>query len=247
VKKLDEWVKAGGVLYATAGLGQRNEFDEEDPAFLKLLGLKSVTTKKNAIAPRTLLELPLAEPIDVLTLDGKKVPCYGMKQTLTPSTAKVLATWADRSAAVTSQAHGKGTVFAVGTLAGAAWQRTGLKPIPYARGGRLTVYNPTGFDATASKLVRLALDARKPQQAAWAGTEGVEAVVIDHPDGTLLTLVNWTNAPIKSLPVSVRLEKAPASARSVSGQKAVSVKYADGVASFTLELAEGDFVLLAKK
>src|SRR5262249_4336678 len=47
VKKLDEWVKGGGVLYAAAGLGHRNEFDEEDAGLLKLLGLKAVTTKKN--------------------------------------------------------------------------------------------------------------------------------------------------------------------------------------------------------
>ena len=95
-------------------------------ALLTLLGLKSVATKKNAIAPRTLLELPLAEPIDTLTLDGKQVKCYGMKQTLTPSTAaKVLAKWEDGSAAVTQRKHGKGTAFAVGTLAGASWMRTG--------------------------------------------------------------------------------------------------------------------------
>src|SRR5207302_3518410 len=67
VRRLDDWVKAGGVLYATAGLGVRNEFDEPDPGLTRLLGLSEVKTKKNAIAPRTLLELPLLELIDTLS------------------------------------------------------------------------------------------------------------------------------------------------------------------------------------
>lgn len=247
VRRLDEWVSAGGTLYAAAGLGHRNEFDEPDSAFLGLLGLKAVETKKNAIAPRTLLELPLAEPIDSLTLDGEKVKCYGMKQSLTPSTAKVLAKWQDGTAAATERKHGKGTAFAVGTLAGASWMRTGLRPIPYARGGRGTVYNPTGFSPAATKLACLGVDSRKPDRAAWTSEPGVEAVVMDHADGTLVTLVNWTNGPVAKLAVSVKLDRAPTSARSVSGQKAVEVKHEAGVARFTIDLAEGDFVMLAKK
>ena len=47
--------------------------------------------------------------------------------------------------------------------------------------------------------------------------------------------------------MSVRLAKAPTSARSVTGQKAVAVTYREGVARFTIDLAEGDFVLLAGK
>ncbi len=247
VRKLDEWVKAGGVLYATAGLGTHNEHDEPDPGLLDLLGLRQAKTTRNAAAPRTLLELPLLEPIDTLSLDGKKVACVGMRQVLTPGKAKVLGKWADGSAAVTVHAHGKGQAFAVGTLAGAAYLRTGLRKVPYARGGRGTLYNPVGFDATATRLARLAVDARKPVQSAWTANPGVEATVIDHPDGTLVTLVNWTNGPLEKLTVNVRLAVAPASARSVTGQKAVAVQYADGVARFTLDLAEGDFVLLPRK
>ena len=75
---------------------------------------------------------------------------------------------------------------------------------------------------------------------------GVEAVVTDHKDGTVVTLVNWTNAPLKGLPVSVRLSAAPGSARSVSGQKEVPVKYADGVVTFNVDLEEADYILLPR-
>src|SRR4029450_1050712 len=66
VPKLDEWVKAGGVLYACAGLGLKNEFGEPQPEMLKLLGLKDVKTTKNAYHMRTLLELPLCEAIGLI-------------------------------------------------------------------------------------------------------------------------------------------------------------------------------------
>ncbi|MFO0880426.1 MAG: beta-galactosidase trimerization domain-containing protein [Gemmataceae bacterium] len=246
VQKLAAWVKDGGVLYAAAGLGHRNEFDEPSDALLALLGLKSVTTTKNAIAPRTLLELPLATPIDTLTLDGKKIAAYGLRQTLVPTTAKVLGTWADGTAAVTVQTVGKGQAFAVGTLPGASYLRTGLKQIPYARGGRGTVYNPTGFDPAATSLVRLAVDARKPAQPAVCSVPGVEAIVLDHPAGTLLTLVNWTDSAQKNLSVRLQMPYAPKQAWSVTHQKEIARKAVPGGVDLTLDLAEGDFILLPR-
>src|SRR5262249_28826709 len=70
VPKLDAWVKAGGILYAAAGIGHLNEFGEPEPAMRKLLGLKDSKLQKNVVILRTLLELPLLEPIDTITLGG---------------------------------------------------------------------------------------------------------------------------------------------------------------------------------
>ncbi len=163
-----------------------------------------------------------------------------------PDTAKVLGTWSDGSAAVTVHRHGNGRAFAVGTLAGNTYMKTALKPIPFARGGRKTIYNPVQFDSAATKLVRLAVDARQPEQAAVCGDPGVEAVVLDHKDGTLVTLVNWTNAPRKDLSIRVRLTAAPKQVRSVSGQKTIPSTFADGVLTFRVDLTEADFIMLPK-
>ena len=246
VAKLDAWVESGGVLYACAGCGHLNQFNAPEPAMTKLLGLKGSTIEKDAVILRTLLELPLLPPIDTITLNGQKVPAVGMRQRLAPASAKVLGTWSDGSAAVTVHEYGKGKAFAVGTLAGNSWMKTALKPIPWARGGRKTVYNPTEFDPAATHLVRLGAEARKVEQPVTCSVAGVEGIVIDHPQGTLLTLVNWTNAPIQGLKVAVRLPATPKSVRSVTGQKPVPVSYASGVASLTLDLAEGDFLLLSQ-
>lgn len=246
VPKLDAWVQAGGILYAAAGIGHKNQFDQPEPAMMKLLGLQSCTTTKNVTILRTLLELPLLEPIDTITLDGDKVPAMGMKQTLTPAGAKVLGTWKDGSAAVTAREHGKGKAFAVGSLAGNSYMKTALRVTPWARGGRKMLYNPTDFAPAAERLVRLGVDAKPIPEAVVCSNPHVEGVVLDHPQGTLLTLVNWSNEPLKDLKVTVRLPAKPREARTVSGQKTLPVEYKDGAASFALPLAEADYILLPK-
>ncbi len=51
IPKLEEWVKAGGILYCCAGCGHLNQYGEPEPAMLKLLGLKEIRTTKNALPP----------------------------------------------------------------------------------------------------------------------------------------------------------------------------------------------------
>ena len=248
VKKLDDWVQKGGVLYATAGCGQFNQFGEPEPAMRKLLGLKDAKLDKNAIVIRTLLELPLMEPIDTITLDGQKIGAIGMKQTLMPDTAKVVGTWSDGTAAVTVREHGKGKAFAVGTLAGNSYMKTALKVTPWARGGHHMLYNPVDFDPAATKLVRLGLSAATnlPRNIGTSPTN-VEGIAMDSPDGTLVTLVNWSNdVPLKKVQVQITSSFKPRTVRSVTLQKELEHKYENGVVTLSLELSEAEYLLLEK-
>ena len=246
IAKLDAFVRNGGVLYATAGCGHLNQYGETEPAMLKLLGLKGSRVTKNAIVIRTLLELPLLPPIDTMTFDGAKIPCIGLRQQFEPDQAKVLATWTDGSAAATVHELGKGKVFAVGTLAGNTYMKPALRVQPWPRGGNKQVYNPTEFAPASTKLVRLGVDARPVEQPAACGNPLVEAIVLDHPSGTLVTLLNWTNAPIKGMPVTVRVPFVPQTVRSVAGQKALEKQSAGGTVTFKIDLDEADYVLLLK-
>ena len=246
VPVLDKWVQDGGHLYATAGLGHLNEFNEPDPSLQKLLGLKNSTMEKNAVIIRTLLELPLLPTIDTLTLDGDKIPCIGMKQRLTPDSAKVLGTWSDGSAAVTVREHGKGKAFAVGTLAGNTYMKSGVRVQPWPRGGRKNVYNPEGFSRGATKLVQLGIAGKSIERPIVCSNPLVEGLVLDGPQGTLVTLVNWTNGPVKDLEVKLKMPAAPKSAKSVEGQKAVETKFANGELTFTIDLNDADYILLPR-
>jgi len=244
VQKLDAWVQNGGTLYATAGIGRFNEFGEEELAMRKLLGLKSSTTTKNLAVIRTLLELPQAPSIGTITMNGETTPAIGMKQVLTPDTAQTLGTWEDGTAAVTVNSYGKGKAFAVGTLAGNSYMKTALRLTPWARGGRKMVYNPTDFAPAATRLVRLGLTAKPIAAEVTCSNTLVEAVVIDKAQSSLVTLTNWTNAPLKGLKVSVKMAKAPKSARLVGAQKKIPLTYENGLATFTINLQEADYVLL---
>jgi len=247
VPLLDRWVRSGGVLYATAGVGHRNEFDETEPAMLELLGLARVETKKDLYVIRTLLELPLVAPIDEIAMGDLRIPAVGMRQKLVPGDAKVAATWRDGSAAVTVRAHGDGQVFAVGTLAGNTYMKSGLRVAPFARGGNRLLYNPTTFDPGAERLARLGLAAASIQREVRCSNAGVEANVMDGERGALLTIVNWANdARLEGLEIEVRLPFKPRHARSVVQQRNVDVDYADGIATVTLDLGDADYILLSR-
>lgn len=245
--KLDGWVKNGGVFYACAGLGRLNQFNQPETGLLTLLGLKSATIQKNAVNVRPILELPLLKPIDTITMDGQQIPVVAMKQVLTPADAKVIGTWSDGSAAVTVREYGKGKAFAVGTLPGHSYVNAAAKITPWARGGRRMVYPLMSNDPLKNKLIHLAIAAKPElQREVEASATGIEGLLIDHERGTLVTLINWNDARAKAVSVKVRVPFKPKSARAVEGQKNLDVTYADGVASFTIDLTQADYVLLTR-
>ncbi|VTS00732.1 beta-galactosidase trimerization domain-containing protein [Tuwongella immobilis] len=249
VPLLEAWVKAGGSLVATAGLGLKNQYDQPEPAMAALLGITEARTDSNLAVIRTLLELPLADPIDQLKWNGKMIPAFGMRQRLSPimqNGPTVIATWSDGSAAGVQRNLGQGTITAIGTTPGTSWMKSGLRVQPYARGGRHTVYNPTDFDASAADFVRLGLTSAKLNQEVTCSAPHVEAIPMDSPTGTLLTLVNWNNAPLKEITVTVRMPASPKEVRSIAGQRVIPHQFADGKVTFTIPLADADYVTLVK-
>ncbi len=115
--RLREWVQRDGILYACAGCGPKNAFGEPDAGMAALLGLKDSPIEKNMALFKTLLELPLAPPIDEITLGDVKIEAVSLKQSLVPDGAKVVGTWSDGTPAVTVREDGRGRAFAVGTPA----------------------------------------------------------------------------------------------------------------------------------
>jgi hypothetical protein len=246
VPKLDTWIKAGGYLYATAGCGHMNEFGEPEPAMLKLLGLKEIKTEKNVAIIRTLLELPLLPAIDYLAVGAAEIPAVGMKQTFVLDTARDNGRWSTGQVGSAVNRVGQGRVFAVGTLMGNTYMKSRTRPIPYARGGRHTLYNPSGFDPD---LFMLTLDFRFQPKLFVLGKTGhdsVETSIIDSPNGTLVTLVNWSDKPQKDANFEIRVPFVPKQVRSVQSQKNLEFRYKDGIASFVMDLTDADYVLITK-
>jgi len=247
VPKLEEWVRNGGTLYATAGLGHKNEFNENYNGMLNLLGLRGCTTEQNLWLVYPYLELPLAQPIDTITLNGGTIPAIGMKQALQPNDAQVIGQWEDGQAAVTVRQLGRGRAIAVGTLAGTSFYKTGLRVTPWARGGRKMVYNPTDFDPKAQELALLGIAGKRDSRPVVCSNTNVEAMVMDSAKGTLVTLVNWDNKPLPGLKVSVKLAATPQFVRTVQGQKNLQdVTFEGNTLTFTTDLEWADYILLPK-
>jgi len=246
VAKLDAWVKGGGVLYASSGLGTRNQFNEPDDSLPNLLGIGKVETRKTLYHVRPLIELPLAGPVDRIIMGDLKIDAVGMKQAITPAGAKVLGKWSDGSAAITVRPCGKGKAFAVGTLPGLAYLKTGLRTAPAARGGAAHIYNPVDFSRAAAGLVRLAIDAADIKRHVTCDNPHVEALVLDNAAGTLLTLVNWTNDPKVVVKVALRLSYKPKAVKSISCGQALKFDYRDGVLHVETAVTEADFVTIRK-
>jgi hypothetical protein len=249
VPKLAQWVKAGGILYATSGIGHLDQDGEKCPAMLKLLGLQDSSLTKNIRIMRPFLEMPLVEPIDSITLAGadSALPAIAMRQVLVPAGAEVRGTWSDGSPAVTMRTLGKGRAIAVGTLAGSSYMRSGLRPVPFARGGNKMLYNPTEFSAAAVQLVGLGVAQADIKRHAECSNNFVETLVMDSDKGTLVTLVNWDNMELPGLQVRVRLPAAPTAVRSVQQQQELEGwEFNDGILSFTTDLEWADYILVAK-
>ena len=246
VPKLDAWVKQGGVLYASSGLGCRNQFNENQTALGELLGIRKVETTKSLYHVRPMIELPLARPIDQITLGDRKIDAIGMKQVITPGRAQVLGRWRDGTAAVTVRAYGKGKAFAVGTLPGLTYLKTGLRATPATRGGTAHIYNPVGFSPAATELVRLAVKAGSIKRQVACENPHVEALVRDNTAGTLLTLVNWTNEPKVTTKVALRLSYRPKNVTSISRGRPLAFDYRDGTLHLNATVTEADFITIYK-
>ena len=247
VGKLDDWVQAGGILYASTGLGVKNQYDEPEKGLLKLLGLRQATLAKNLYHVRPLLELPLADSIDTITVGEQKIPAIGMKQELTPvgNDVEVVGRWSNNKAAVTVRSHGKGKAIAVGTAAGATYLKTGTRAVPWARGGRVNLYNPDQFDAAATDLLRMGIASKEVQRPVICSEPLVESFVLDSKAGALLTLVNWSNeASLPELAVDIQVRAQPKRVFSVTQQKQLSAEYAKGRLTFTVPLEAADYIAI---
>lgn len=244
IKPLKDWVKAGGTLYASAGLGHMNQFGEQENGMLEILGLRRSQLTKKLYNVRPLLELPLAETLDTISFGNHRVEMIGWHQPLNVESAQSIGQWSDGSTAVTRNQLGKGQAIAVGGLPGLSWQKTGLRPLPFARGGSLNLYHPDGFEAGATALATLGLHGSMIERSVITNNPSVEASIIDYKQKSVLTLVPWTNRPANDLSVQIAMRRKPRKIYSVSTATDIPFTWAGGIATLEFDLSGPDFIVI---
>ena len=159
---LGKWVKAGGVVFATAGVGRYGGYHEANPELQQFIGVASRSIQEKDTFMRTSQELPFLKPITQVVGKGWQFPALAYRDRFTPVPgAQVLATFQDdHSPAMIVRPLGKGKVYFLAALPGMAYLWTGLtNPIwvpDRAAGAHRDV---TNYDVNAARVMGLPLAA----------------------------------------------------------------------------------------
>ena len=157
--RIADWVKAGGVLYASGGAARKDEYDEPLDALDAVLGRgKQISYQRYKGPLRSKLELLFLEALDRVTLaDGTAFDALAtMERFAAAGGADILATYANGSPAVVKAQTGKGTGTYIGTMPGEAWAKKALPVVPCGKGGpesNSSQFEPTDFDPVAASVI----------------------------------------------------------------------------------------------
>jgi hypothetical protein len=247
-KAMAEWVQAGGQLFATAGAGMFDEFNQPNAVLRELLGVepKELTEDKEAIRFEK-QDLPFAKPMDTVAWPSGEskdaMPVFGALSRFAVKGGKEAANFADKSPALTTRPIGKGTATYCGFLPGLSYLKPALPKRPWDRGSTddsMTHFLPTRFDPAAQRLLALPAGLELPVSAS---APLVESTVITAKQGTVIPLVNWSPAPLKGLTVTVR-GVVPTAKVSLASGKPVKMAKENGKTTFTLDLEVADALIL---
>jgi len=227
-----DWVRAGGVVFATAGAGAFDEFNRPNTRMAELLGVKrgKITPSKQPVE-LSRRDLPYATPLDTVLLHtealaGDSLPSYGVVEAgVAPAAGtEVLASFAtSNTSALTLHNVGRGAAFACSFLPSFAFLHPALPAKPLDTCPRIDCYSqffPFAFDMVAHSLIHLpdtmrggrlpSLTVAQAKQAAGHAASSdalVEAVVLTPGGGdagALVLLVNWQMEPATNLTITIQ-------------------------------------------
>jgi hypothetical protein len=245
-KAIADWVKADGWLFATAGAGMFDEFNQPNKVLRELLGLEETALDHSAEdVTREKEHLPFAKPLDNITL--KKTPVFGAKSRVTARQDKdtsVMETFADGSPAIVARKVGKGATTYYALLPGLSYFKPAIPLRPVDRGASddtMAHFIPTKFDNVPSRLV--GLPAAFIDLPVKCSERLVESTVIEAKSGVVIPLVNWGAGPVKGLTVTVSI-KVPTAKITLASGGAVKHRTERGKHIFTLDLDVADALIL---
>lgn len=238
---IDEWVKAGGVLYLSAGAATRDEFNEPYlPEFAKAVwdenAARGFTSERHAYNERT--DLPKIKPLTTVNVNLNEksfdLPVIGARLDVKDS-ASSFSKFADGKTAGTEISYGKGKIIAVGFL-------------PMLAYGQLASFKPTTLEekwtSEPREIIKNVLERAKLSPVIETNTPVVEADLLEGANGSAIVLSNYTYQPIGSLQIDVKLTKPFRQAVSTEGVRVKTSKLPDGRTRLILPLNWTDIILL---
>ena len=199
---LKAWVANGGTLIAVAGGGLYDHYHQPLATLNEVFGIKGAKLQKTMPTLRPKLELLHTAPLDTITFTtGKTMDAFAYRQQFTVGEGTAIGTYQNGEAAAVSHAYGNGKAVIIGTLPGAAYLKPAIPMRPFGRGGEdeLSQFFPTKYAAGVADIIGGAVG-NLPRPVICADRL-VEANVLAAPDRYVIPLVNYANAPVRSLKV----------------------------------------------
>ena len=240
---IEAWVKAGGVLYASAGAAGRDEFYEPSSALAFCQGVwpaepEEFARERHAYNER--VDLPGLEPMSQATVklpgaaDETKLPVLGYKHDIRPDQGEIIGHFDDGNIAAVVRRHERGRVIYLGFL-------------PMLAYGQMAGFKPTTLEekwpAAPREIVAYALREAGITPTVRTDAPVVEATLLTGPKGSVVVIANFTYEPIDRLTVTVRLPDEAKTARSVEHGD-LALEAVPGGARFSLPLDWTDLVVL---
>ncbi|MEO2013923.1 MAG: beta-galactosidase trimerization domain-containing protein [Fuerstiella sp.] len=249
-KHIAQWVKNGGTLFATAGAGMFDEYNQPNSIMRGLYGVEQTALDAPANAQVGFLkeDLPFKNAIDTVTLkiDGKEytLPALGIRSRITLKGADALGKFSDGSPALATRKVGKGQATYCAFLPGLAYFKPAIPLKPLDRGSTddaMSHFIPTAFDVGASAVIGAAV--QPLARPVVASEKLIDASVVVSKAGTAIILENWSGKPIPGMSLTIN-QPVPAKAELASGGKIETRKEGDATV-FTFDMdVSGDVVIL---
>ncbi len=199
LKRLEEWVRAGGQLFATAGAFHFDQYRQPLAAGLAFLGLKSAKLDEQTTFFRPQIELPRLTPLDHIG----EMPVFGVVDRVEiGSDANVVATFKSGAPAVVERTLGKGKITYIAAFPGPTYLWSAYQPPPV----------PSRGPSSHMPLVNFNADARGwilgPARQAGTSVEAegglVDARLLKSPKGYAIPLANYSADVTKPVTLTIR-------------------------------------------
>lgn len=231
-EKIAEWVKAGGILFATAGSGLRNEFNRPLPTLREALGIKNSKLIRTVNVVRAKIELPRLPVLDEITWGERfTFPVVAFEQGIQPEKGvRILGTTRYAHPAVIENSFGKGRAIAVGALVGLSYLRKAIPVQPMGRGGdenNFSHFIPTDFDRSAHKLICYPLEVANVKPPLEVSDGLVEWNILRSRHGIAVVLANFSTKRFRHFTLTLhpdRLDPPATGLTNVSSVKSGKLK-----------------------
>lgn len=255
-RRIADWVRKGGRLFATAGAGMFDEYNQPNAVLRELMGVEQTALAQPGVPVGFLKQdLPFAEPVGQVAWEPAmggsgsplQFPVFGaISHVRVNGDVPPSGVFKDGKPAVVARAAGKGGIIYCAFLPGLSFFKPAIPVKPVDRGSSddaMAHFLPTQFDPAVGQLVAsAAAGVPLPVEAITPDgkpANGIETTVIESKAGTLIPVVNWTGAPARGISVRVSIPVPSRDIRMASGAKVETKK--DGsttVCIFDLDVAD---------